>query len=265
MIVRREGTGWAVVNQHDHAAHAGKIAAAWHTGPFGPLPLAEHLVRATTLHDNGWTDPDSSPSLDPATGGPLNFVHIRDTHHATFYRRGIERVAQDDPLAGYLDSLHASGIYGGRYGWHGLEQIAWPEISASGVEFLKQQQTYRAGLLTATTNNQVDGFEFEAVWRAYMLLQTFDFLSLQCCLGAFAAGCSPVPLGDQLGDLCTESAGPWSLHLTPFPFSGSTLTLTLQVRVLPETRFADVQALRQALSEAPYREQATTFTAGPIS
>ena len=45
-----------------------------------------------------------------------------------------------------------------------------------------------------------------------MLLQTFDYLSLQCCLGVASDGCAPVPLGSQPGRLRVRRRSPWEIE-----------------------------------------------------
>jgi Protein of unknown function (DUF3891) len=110
MVVRKLGDEWILIRQLDHARHAGELADAWSGGPFGPLRAP--LIDAARLHDVGWRTWDERPTVDPSTGGPANFPTVADTHHAGFYGEGIREVTRTDPYAGYLVSLHASGIYG---------------------------------------------------------------------------------------------------------------------------------------------------------
>ena len=35
MIARREGEGWTLIRQMNHAAHCVELARAWRAGPFG--------------------------------------------------------------------------------------------------------------------------------------------------------------------------------------------------------------------------------------
>ena len=53
MIVKREGEGWSLVAQVDHAVHAGEISRAWRGGPFGDGAVSDRFVYATTHHELG--------------------------------------------------------------------------------------------------------------------------------------------------------------------------------------------------------------------
>jgi hypothetical protein len=258
MIVRRLDGRWVVIDQAEHARQAGKLAEAWCLGPVPPS-----LVRAATLHDIGWNAWDAEPALDPATGGPANFTAVRDVRHADFYTKGIAEVASQDAFAGYLVSLHGSGIYSGRYGWTGLQPIAWESIGERGRAFLREQAAFRASLLPRIPAELA---EFESAWRCYMLLQVFDYLSLLCCLGLESAGCGPVPRSDGAwGRLQIQRLGPTSVGVSPFPFPGDALDVTVRCRELTQERFGDDQELRRALASQPAIERTTSYRAVPAA
>lgn len=258
MVVRKAGEEWILIRQFDHALHAGELAEAWSQGPFGPLHPG--LIVAARIHDIGWREWDEHPAVDPETGGPANFPTVGDRHHAGFYERGIERVAAGDPYAGYLVSLHASGIYGGRFGWSGLQQVAWPSIGERGRRFLEGQVAYREGLLTAVQLRYPGAVEFATVWAHYMLLQTLDYLSLQTCLGIASDGCGPVPLDAGSGRLGVRRHGAWEIELDPFPFPGDRLEVAVPYRTVPG-RFATDRELQAALADAPERRAITVYRA----
>jgi hypothetical protein len=258
MVVRELDERWVLIRQFDHAQHAGQLAEAWSQGPFGPLHPG--LIAAARLHDIGWRGWDERPTVDPETGGPANFPRVADTHHSGFYEAGIREVAEHDPYAGYLVSLHASGIYGGRFGWSGLEQVAWPSIGEAGQRFLGGQVDYRRGLLPAVQDRYPEVAEFATTWNHYMLLQTFDYLSLQCCLGVASEGCAPVPLGSQPGRLRVRRRSPWEIELDPFPFPGNRLEVPVPYRTLTG-RFEGQDDLGEALAGAEEGSATTVYTA----
>lgn len=259
MVVRRLGDEWVLVRQLDHALHSGELAEAWSRGPFGTLHPG--LVTAARIHDIGWREWDEHPAVDAETGGPANFPTVGDTHHAGFYERGIARVAAEDPYAGYLVSLHATGIYGGRFGWSGLQQVAWPSIGETGRRFLAGQVAYRRGLLAPVTARYPDVVEFATVWNDYMLLQTLDYLSLQVCMGIRSDGCGPVPLGPETGRVALRRVSPWAVELDPFPFPGDRLEVDVPYRAVTGT-FANAGELEAALAGAGERRATTVYTAG---
>jgi hypothetical protein len=258
MVVRKLGDEWILVRQLDHALHAGGLADAWSEGGLGPLHPG--LVTAARLHDIGWREWDERPTVDPETGGPANFPRVGDTHHAGFYEGGIQQVAHIDVYAGYLVSLHASGIYGGRFGWSGLQQVAWPSIGDAGRRFLAGQVEYRRGLLPDVGARYPHVVEFATVWEHYMLLQALDYLSLQCCLGIASDGCAPVPLGAQIGTLRVRRVSAWEIEVDPFPFPGSRLEAAVPYRRL-SGRFETQDELMAALAGAEERSATTAYRA----
>lgn len=243
MIARELDGGWVVIEQAEHARHAGHLAEAWTASP---TPLDAGLLTATRLHDIGWRAPDATPRISPRTRGPLNFTEVRDDSHADFYADGIAGVAREDAYAGYLVSLHATGIYAGRFAWEGLRPIAWDSLGPRGRRFLDEQAEFRRHLAERISAADL---EFQRVWRDYMLLQVFDYLSLLCCLGLDSVGCAPVPAGaHDWGRLHVERLSPWSVVLDPFPFNGDRLELPVACRWLQASGFRTDDELRDALA-----------------
>jgi len=257
VIVRELDGRWVVIEQVEHARHTGAIAEAWNRGPFGPLPAS--FITAARMHDIGWAEWDLQPTLDPVTGGPANFPTVRDDRHSDFYARGIRSVAGEDAYAGYLVSLHASGLYSGRYGWSGLEPIAWDSLGDAGRCFLIDQKRYRTELLEGRLREHPELVEFEATWSCFMLLQTVDYLSLLCCSGLGATGCGPVPLGPSWGRVAVRRTGPWAVALNPFPFPGDSLELEVASRSLPMRLGPSEAEMRSALAAAPVEMRATRY------
>ena len=60
-----------------------------------------------------------------------------------FYRHGIERVAEQDPYAGYIVSLHSDGLLTQGRGLlpYMPDYKVYPEVQ----EFLREQESYRDG------------------------------------------------------------------------------------------------------------------------
>lgn len=259
MIVRRLGDEWIVIDQAEHARHAGQLAESWAKGPLSDGVLAGGLITAARLHDLGWSEPDATPYLDPATGGPVHFTKVSDDRHAGFYAAGIRDVAAADAYAGYLVSLHATGIYAGRFGWLGLQSIAWETIGDHGRRFLDEQASLRRALLEAHVLPAAT-LELEAAYRDYMLLQTFDYLSLFVCAGLDSDGCGPVPQGRHGWlRLRISEARPGVARLEPFPFLEEALELRVRCRRLAEERFDSEAELRRSWATSRISEFITRF------
>ena len=251
MIVRRDGDGWIVIRQMDHATHCGKIARAWRDGPFGgPGSVSASLEKAAGFHDLGWTDVDMKVELNP-DGTPLNFTQIDERRHTEFYSAAVREIASTDPYAGYLVSLHATGLYSRRFGWAGLKPVDWTAIGPHGRALLEREKAFRAELVKVIEPEQV---EFENAWRDYMLLETFDFLSLLTCFGLASDGCGPVPtLPGQWENLQVRRLGPFEVEISPFPFAAALEVDAEAARWRPDAPAGAAFTVRTA-----YRPRAST-------
>jgi hypothetical protein len=225
----------------DHAAHCAELARAWRSGPFGRASVSSPLEHAAGLHDLGWTENDRRPEID-AEGRPCNFTQIDEARHTQFYSDAVRTIAATDPLAGYLVSLHASGLYSRRYGWAGLKPVDWTSIGPHGRALLSGERRFRAELFDRVAPGQL---EFETVWRDYMLLETFDYLSLLTCFGFDSAGCGPVPTFEgRWEQMAVRRLGPWEVELNPFPFAGDSLEIEIQCVHLEQSIFGSHDDLR---------------------
>ena len=241
MIARQEGDGWTLIRQMDHAFHCRELARAWRSGPFGADSVSASLEYAAGYHDLGWTEVDKRAETDGA-GRPLNFTQIDEARHTEFYSGAVRTIAMTDPYAAYLVSLHASGLYSRRYGWGGLKPVDWTSIGPHGQALLKGERQFRASQLTSIAPKEL---EFEAVWRNYMLLETFDYLSLLTCFGFESAGCGPVPTVEgRWEQLSVQRLGPLEVELIPFPFRGDRLEVEIACVHLKRPRFGSDDELR---------------------
>ena len=258
MIVREEDGGWTLVRQMDHAAHCAELSRAWRAGPFGEASVGPALEYAAGYHDLGWTEIDKDPEIDSA-GRPLNFTRIDEARHTRFYSGAVRTIAKTDPYAAYLVSLHASGLYSRRYAWAGLKPVDWTSIGQYGRALLTGEQQFRIELFKSISP---DRLEFEAAWRNYMLLETFDFLSLLTCFGVDSQVCGPVPtLDGQWELLSVRRLGDWQVQLTPFPFPGDTLEIEVECVHLQPARFESDEELRAQVSAARPEMRRTLYSA----
>jgi hypothetical protein len=257
MIVRREEGVWHLISQVDHAHHAAGLSDAWKQGPFGGEDITPSLRYATAEHDLGWTDPDLEPSVDPQTGAPSNFIAIDEARHTSFYSQAVRTIANADPTAAYLVSLHASGLYSRRYAWTGLKPVDWYSIGEHGRALLESEREFRTQLISRIPSAET---EFESTWRSYMLLETFDCLSLLTCFGFDCARFGPVPTASGQWEMLTvRRAGPWIVALDPFPFAAPELVVEVPCRRFDQERFAGADELRDALAATPKTPQQTVY------
>ena len=258
MIVREEDGGWTLIRQMAHAAHCAELSRAWRAGPFGEASVGAGLEYAAGYHDLGWTEIDQQPEID-AEGRPLNFTKIDEVRHTEFYSSAVRTIARTDPYAAYLVSLHASGLYSRRYAWAGLKPVDWTSIGPHGRALLAGEQQFRIELFKSISP---DKLEFEAAWRNYMLLETFDFLSLLTCFGVASQGCGPVPtFPGQWEQLSVRRLGDWEVQLTPFPFPGDSLEMDVECVHLPQARFESDDEVRAQVSSAHAETRHTVYSA----
>ena len=167
MIVRDEGATFLLITQPDHAQLAETIVAAIRTEPALAGPARRTILLATREHDNGWTEVDAEPTVDPATGRPCDFMSGPARVKHELWLRGVTRVAKVDPLAGALVAEHAVTVYGYRQGEPG-----WTSFFGA-IEAMRDALLQRIGMFAGASREA-----FEAEYRCVRL---GDALSLQFC------------------------------------------------------------------------------------
>ncbi len=251
MLVRDAGDAWQIVLQPDHADLSAQLAEAWGGPGFDrPQPYAP-LVRATRRHDDGWAVWEQRPRLD-ADGAPQSFGSVAAPVHLAFYRACVEAVADEDPAAGLLVSMHMSGLYRQRYGVTPVPPRDLPEDVRDVVDAFVQQEEDRQVALRRM-------LDVDEAWRwtSYALLQVFDLLSLHLCLADMEAGepgaCEGVPTtaGGEPVRVAIEPRGPWRVRVDPYPFALDPVPLTLRRRLVPKREWPGDDAFRADLAAAP--------------
>lgn len=227
MIVRDAGAAWQVVLQPEHAELSEQVALAW--ADRGPRHDA--VVLAARRHDDGWAVWERSPLVD-ADGRPVAFLDVSVPAHLAFYRAGIAAIADEDPYAGLLVSMHGAGIYRQRYGADpGLALSRAAEVQALVDAFVTEQE---AGYAARTAAAGVDD---ELRWADYHRLQWYDRFSLAFCLRDWD---EPGEAFD-LGAFRFEPLGPWRARLDPYPFTAPIVRCSLVRRLLPKRPWAQAE------------------------
>jgi len=250
MIVHPEGSTAEIVMQVDHSSVAGELASLW-----PGLQPRESVLTAATLHDIGWRSWEAQPRLDPETGRPQNFLSVDIGLHLAFYEEGIAEVTARDRYAGMLVGKHLAGIYRQRYGTQAALKLARaPEAQAMIDEFVARVEQ-RFGALQAEL-----GVPDEEFWRNYVLLQVFDRLSLWLCKGDPAGtGAMTIALPDG-GELSVVPA-PDGCALSPYPYETGPVRVTVPVRVVPLTGYANDADCAATILSTPVEQR--TYTVQP--
>lgn len=239
MIVRDAGAAWQVVLQTDHADLSAGFARAWTDR--GPRHAS--LVVATERHDDGWAVWEQAPLLEPTTRKPLNFLDVQVPAHLAFYRAGIAAIADEDPYAGLLVSMHGAGIYRHRYGTQPELQLTHAEEVKSLVDdFVDEQEARYADRMEAS------GATDDERWADYHRLQLYDRLSLSFCLKDVDAG-----EGDEVAGYRLTPLAPWRVRIEPYPFGERPARFSLLRRLLPKRDRTLGDFRRELLDSAPER------------
>jgi hypothetical protein len=256
MLVRDAGDAWQIVLQTDHADLSAQLAAAWGGPGFArPEPYAP-LLQAARRHDDGWATWEQQPRIDD-DGAPQSFVTVPAPVHLAFYRAGVECVAEEDPAAGLLVSMHMSGLYRQRYDVMPSPARSLPENERDLVDAFVQQEEDRQVALRRMLDAD-EGWR----WTSYALLQVFDVVSLYFGLAdvetGVAGACEGVPHDDGATNdpvrIAITPLGPWRVRFDPYPFVEDQTPLTMRRRLVrkPKRPWADDDAFRADLAATPF-------------
>jgi hypothetical protein len=216
MIVRDLGDAWQAVLQTDHADLSAGLAEAWRERG----PRHDSLLLATRRHDDGWAVWEQEPRVD-GDGKPVGFLEVHVPAHLAFYRACIAAVADQDPYAGLLVSMHGAGIYRQRYGHDlGLSLTRVADARELVDTFVDEQEAaYEARMRESGTDD-------DERWADYERLQAYDRLSLYFCM---RPGESAEIQGYRI-----EPVSEWHIRMDPFPLEGDRAELSLVRRVVPK-------------------------------
>ena len=268
MIVLARDGRLGLVRQLDHAALAGRFAERWGNGDFeAPEPRAA-VALAAARHDEGWRESDDALRYDEARARPLSFLDGTLDDYVRLYARGIARIAEIDPYAGLLVSMHGSGNVCGRWGAQPGVRIsgyspAWDAtIAAFALEQEAVQARLKISLVGAPARVRRSVFE-RRLWAHYELLQVWDRLSLFLCRAApGVAGEAPVgeaparvdePALTAFTARVSAAAG---VAVEPWPFDSATFDIEVPavwIEDRPYASAADARAAVDAGASQPLR------------
>jgi hypothetical protein len=221
VIVRQAGDALQLITQPAHAALAGAIMQ-------DSVALADHPRRSSILlavaeHDNGWTESDAAPLIDPATGVPLDFMSAPIAVRQSVWPRGVARLS-NDPWAAALVAQHAIVIFDRYRG-----DAAW-------TRFFGEMETVRRAMLDAA------GLPLQELVADYRFLGLGDLISLTFCNGWTEV---------QRFDTWTVRLSGPRLFVCPDLFGGNTREIGIEARQIRQRTFHSDAELRDILAAAP--------------
>jgi len=269
MILQEQGDQLILIRQTDHAILAGFFAREWGNELFKrPEPFASFRLAAAE-HDNGWTEWELQPGIDPATFSPYTFMSIPTAEHIALYQRGLERLVKADHYAALLVSLHAASLYD-------RTRATMPGFSSKYVksnetqmvnEFVQRLRLQQLRLkVDLRSDSACKAFVEDKVLQANAeRFEALDRLSLYFCLAPLGdATIDCVPVDDQ------GSEADWELRpdgrnvvtLDPYPFRREPLQFSILGRRIPKRHYGDDLDLQKTLAQAQYFAMNFTLRAG---
>lgn len=196
----------------------------WRRDGLPAHPRREWLLLATGEHDAGWAEVDVAPIVDPGSGQLLDFVHAPDAVRQAVWPRSIERLAHT-PYAAALVAQHALHVYRDN-----RSNPAWQPFFAR-MEDLRAKQLRLVAPLT-----------LDELVADYFFVRMGDLVSL--CFANNWTG------PQREGDYSIQVQGRRVL-ITPDPFDGEAVPLSLSARRLPCRAYRSSADAAGALATAP--------------
>ncbi len=220
MIVHSGPDVFQLITQPDHAHLARAIME--HCVPLARSPRREVILHAIAEHDNGWTEEDAAPIVNPETGEIADFVSAPLRVRHVVWPRGVARLA-GDPWAAALVAQHAITVYD-RF-----------RADAAWSSFFARMEAARAAMLEES-RMPADDLAID-----YVFVRLGDLISLTFCTG----WTDP----QRFGSWAVQLVGA-RVVVTPDPFDGAIIPVEIRAREIQRQRFRSDSQLRGVLAEA---------------
>lgn len=243
MIRRDDADGWILITQYDHAVLSGRIMERWGNETFSSPEPSEETLFAVREHDCGWTQWDSSPKINPENGYPANFMEMETSDQTDIWKRSFESHADAHPYASALTALHFA-----RFNRKLLSRDP-SDTHAKSLEAAINRFVSRQLDIDVSKPGGVPS----GIRTNLRLLQVGDIISLALCHGWDQMDIADVPVDYEGGStkLFLKSDDGFNFTLSPYPFSGALLDLSVEGLRLNRKSYSDDGDLRHALEDAP--------------
>jgi hypothetical protein len=199
----------------------------------------------------------SSEGLPPDYIGSIK--HLGGKVWLDFYRHGIERLAEQDPYAGYMVSLHSDGLLTQGRGLlpYMPDYKVYPEVQ----EFLREQESYRDALMQRLkiAPEYRGHLSDEQIWTNFKLMEVYDQMGQFVCnrypFNSTARKNGPsntmsnVPTPTEQGKadaiLTFTIKDERRATVSPYPFDIDPLPVSFQARLLPKRRYGSQEEFLQ--------------------
>ncbi len=251
--------GWMLISQTEHARISAELAAHCR-GRFGalstgagsgstptdnsslpPPAVRDEVLAAILHHDDGWTEWERVPQLDPGAGQPLAFTELSPVDALAIWSKSIDAAAAIGPLAAWMVAGHF------------LRLAVNSETMQSAAAFLAWRDSMagrRDGWLAAWRQADPAARTPAVADEALQWLWTFDEASLWfCCTCSpteHAIPCAPEPYRAGRGtpiEMELFPSGSEAAVAEPWRFNRQELAFTVAGHVVPAMRYRDPKKL----------------------
>jgi len=247
-MIRREGANetWLLLSQVDHAHLAGEIAAVWGNDEVAALPEAGQLVPAVRDHDEGWSQWERTPAIDPVSGLPRNFTEMPMPVATDIWTQSILFCRQHSPLGAIWVSQHFTFL-----GENARESREDDSDDARAIDrFLSEQRAYRAACRAEIDDVPPADLE-TTIDVGFRWVRFFDAASLWlCCAERFDTDQALAPDGGALS--LSPSPQTSNIMLEPWPLSVERLDLSVAARRIPARSLGSDAELQAAMRMADH-------------
>ena len=273
MLRMESETGWWLITHPDHARLAGDFATAWGNPQFRKPTPRERVLKGIACHDDGWAARDAHPTITrqgkpsafsiELVGKYSAFEEIDLEAYLAVRDRAVRIIAEDDPYAGLLISMHTYNLLTA----HADRSTIDTEGLVLLVAFLQRQKDYQRDLQEAIAADgsltDIEKSE-QTIVEHFRLLQACDNLSLLTCV-AFDSPAHllhPLPLnGGGSVEVNVLPISPRHFRLGPWPFEEPELVFSFPARHVEGKAFADSDSLEAAFRSAPVQTLTVRLTA----
>lgn len=193
-----------------------------HCAALSDRPRRSAILHAIGEHDNGWTEEDATPLLDPNSGTIADFVHAPLSVRHRVWPRAVARL-ESDPWAATLVAQHAITVY----------DRFRPE--AEWASFFTTMEAIRDRLL------EDSGLPLDGLLTDYAFVRLGDLISLTFCTGW---------TDEQHYGRWTVRRSGATVIVTPDLFGGASIPFVIRAREIRNQTFLSDADLRDSLRDA---------------
>jgi hypothetical protein len=245
---------WLLISQVEHARLSGELAARCIHRFGDPTDSLQEVRRELLLaihsHDDGWSEWETQPRLDPELGRPLSFLELPLGEALEIWERSIVAASKIGELAAWVVAGHFSAL---------LATVGHHAAEAEARSWLRDVAARRSAWFAGWHSRDAAVHTAELAGAALKWLQLFDILSLWPCSQYPVSGEQishwPEPFRTAAdGTLVREirpgqqspANKPCRIVFEPWPFDEQEILVQAAASLVPARRYASSQDLLAA-------------------